>query len=204
MLNSPYAQTLFNFLYGDINGYEVSTAARATFNGEIKNLLYGELPFETFEAIVKKANPKMDGNFFDLGSGTGRVVLQAHILFDFKKCVGIELLDGLHEKALEVKKIFDKTIQPQIEKHVENRQLELIKGDLFLQDYSSADFIFMNHPIKDSDLFLKLEDKLAQELKPGTKIVTIIRALKNPKFKSLGSQTLKFSWGESTAHFFEV
>jgi precorrin-6B methylase 2 len=204
MINSTYAETLFNFLYSNVNGYKVSTDARAKFGGETSNLLYGELPFETFAKIVERINPKPDGIFYDLGSGTGRIVLQAHILFNFKKSIGIELLDGLHDKALEIKEIFDKNIKLQIADHINIRELHLIKGDLFQQNYSDADFIFMNHPIKDSELFLQLEEKLACELKPGTKIVTTIRALKNPRFKPLGSEILKFSWGDSTAHFFEA
>jgi precorrin-6B methylase 2 len=204
MINPAYAETLFNYLYNDVNGYKVSTEARSKFSGEVSNLLYGELPFETFKLIVEKANPQKDGVFYDLGSGTGRIAIEAHILCDFRKVVGIELLDGLHDKACEIKAIFDKSVKPQIIQHIGTRELDIIKGDLFKFNYSDADFIFMNHPIKDSDLFLQLEAKLVEELKPGTKIVTIIRALKNPKFKSLGSQTFKFSWGDSTAHFFEV
>ncbi len=204
MINSTYAETLFNFLYGNINGYEVSTKARASFSGDVSNLLYGELPFQTFKEIVEKINPKADGVFFDLGSGTGRIAMQANILFNFKKITGIELLEGLHNKAIEVQEVFNKTITTEIQDHIAGRELNFINGDIFKTDYSDADFIFMNHPIKDSGLFLQLEEKLAKELKTGTKIVTIIRALQNPKFKSLGSKLYKFSWGDSTAHFFEV
>ncbi len=204
MLNCNYAETLFNFLYNDINGYNVSSAARTKFLGDVSTLLYGEVPFQTCKEIIEKANAKKDSVFFDLGSGTGRVVMEAFLLTDFRKTIGVELLDGLHDKAMEVKAVFDKNIKPEISEHIVGRELNFIHGDIFKIDYSEADFIFMNHPLKDSDLFLQLEEKLLNELKPGTKIVTIIRALRNPKFKSLGSQLYKFSWGDSTAHFFEV
>ena len=71
-------------------------------------------------------------------------------------------------------------------------------------DLHEADFIFMNHPFKEGDDFARLEEKFLNELKPGTKIVTVIRALQNPMFKYLGKETYKFSWGDSTAHFAEV
>jgi SAM-dependent methyltransferase len=203
MIEIQHAEAIFNFLYGNFNGYEVSKNARINFSGDTSNFLYGELPFQTFKSIIEKINPKADGTFFDLGSGTGRVTLEALLITNFKKIVGIELLDGLHNKALEIKEKFENLIAPSIAEHVKNRKLELIKGDLFTQDYSTADFILMNHPIKDCDLFLKLEEKLARELKPGTKIATTIRSLKNPNFKSLGNQNYKFSWGNATAHFFE-
>lgn len=203
MLDFSHAEALFNFLYSDVKGYDVSKNARLNFNGDTSNFLYGELPFETFKSIVEKLQPKPNGVFFDLGSGTGRVVLEALLITDFRKVVGVELLDGLHNKAEEIREKFAKEILPTIPEILEGREFSLVKGDLFLQDYSEADFVFMNHPIKDCDLFLKLEEKLARELKPGSKVATIIRALKNPAFKSLGSQSFKFSWGDSTCHFFE-
>lgn len=204
VINATYAETLFNYLYSSINGYDVSNHARRKFGSDTSKFLYGELPFTTWQQIVEHVNPKKDGVFFDLGSGTGRVVVASHLLYDFKKSIGVELLDGLHNKALEVKENFDKTIKPQVEKEVVGRELQFIKSDIFAADLHEADFIFMNHPFKDSDVFMRLEDKFLKELKPGTKIVTIIRALRNPAFKNLGSKTFKFSWGDSTAYFFEV
>jgi hypothetical protein len=204
MINPDQAEIFFNQLYGNINGYSVSSAARSKFGEGTEKLLYGELPFATWQKIVEYVKPNPDGVLFDLGSGTGRVVMASHLLFNFRKAIGVELLDGLHEKALEVKENFDKNIKPKITKEIAERELQFVKADFFTTDLREADFIFMNHPFKDGEVFMKLEEKFLNELKPGTKITTIIRALRNPRFKSLGSQTYKFSWGDSTAHFFEV
>lgn len=198
------AENLFNALYGEIKGYSVSTEARAKSGIDTSRLLYGELPFGTWKEIVEQANPKKDGVVFDLGSGTGRIVMASYLGFDFRKAIGIELLEGLHNKACEVKESFEKNFKSEIADHVANRELQLIHGSLFDADLREADFIFMNHPFKDGEEFLQLEAKFLKELKPGTKIVTIIRSLKNPAFKQLGSKTYKFSWGDSTAHFHEV
>lgn len=204
MINPIYAETLFNHLYGQINGYSVSTEARAKSAFDTEKLLYGELPFETCQKIIERADPKKDGVFFDLGSGTGRVVMAFYLLSNFRKCVGVELLQGLHNKACEIDMEFNKNIKPQLAGYVEERELQFTCGDIFKADLRDADFIFMNYPFKDSELFDQLEEKFLSELKAGSKIVTIIRALKNPLFKNLGSQTYKFSWGDSTAHFFEI
>jgi hypothetical protein len=204
MLELNHAESLFNSLYGNINGYDISNAARRKTSIDTSRFLYGEIPFQTWKEIVELAKPKEDGVFFDLGSGTGRILMASHLLFNFKKLIGVELLEGLHEKAVEVKKNFDKTIKPQIADHVSGQELQLINGDIFQTDLREADFIFMNHPFKDGEIFLDLEEKFLKELKKGTKIVTIIRALRNPSFTKICSQTYKFSWGDSTAHFFEV
>lgn len=205
MINSSYAETLFNHLYSHVKGYAISTAARvASPEIDTNNTLYGELPFETWQEIVKYVKPDLNGVFFDLGSGTGRIVIASHLLFNFRKSVGVEFLKGLHDKACEAKEEFEINIKPQVAADVSGREIEFWHEDIFVTDLHEADFVFMNHPFKDSDVFLQLEEKFLQELKPGSKIVTIIRALQNPRFKNLGSQTYKFSWGNSTAHFFEV
>ncbi len=204
MINPVYAETLFNHLYGNINGYGISTAARASSGLDTEKLLYGELPFQTWKDIIERANPRKDGVFFDLGSGTGRVVIASYLLGEFQKCLGVELLKGLHDKACEMKTEFEKNIKPQIETHVAGRELNFFRNDIFAIDLQEADFLFMNHPFKESDIFNKLEEKILDELKAGSKIVTTIRSLKNPRFKNLGNQTYKFSWGDSTAYFFET
>lgn len=55
------------------------------------------------------AGKREGGVFYDLGSGTGKVVLAAAILHGFSACCGIELLTGLHEIAVGYKESWDKT-----------------------------------------------------------------------------------------------
>lgn len=205
-MNESYKETLFNFLYGNVNGYSVSHDAREKHNDSeaTKDLLYGEVPFLTLEEIVKEANPNKDGVFFDLGSGTGRVVIALHLMLNFRKSVGVELLEGLHKKACEVKKEFENYVVPKISDYDRNRKIDFVNASIMDVDLSEADFIFMNHPFKDRELFAILEEKLVRELKPGTKIVTIIRKLDNSKIKFIDSKKFNFSWGESTAHFHEI
>lgn len=203
MLDHSLAEQYFNQLYGDVNGYGVSSKARVD-EGVTEGLLYGEVPFETWKSIVMRANPKHESVFFDLGSGTGRVIMQSHLLFNFQKAIGIELLAGLHDKACEVASQFIEHIEPAVKAELADRELHLLNESFFDVDLSEADFILLNHPMKDRKLLEKLEQKFLDELKPGTKIVSIIRALSNPAFKSHGSTKYQFSWGESTAHFFEI
>ena len=204
MINPLYAQTLFNFLYSKVDGYTIASASQGALPGSREELLYGEIPFTTWQKIVERIKPKDDAVFFDLGSGTGRVVLQSHMIFNFKKSVGIELLDGLHNKALEVEATFDKIIKPQISKHLADKEMLFRKDNILHVDYSEADFLLLSHPFKEEDDFLFLEEKFLRELKPKTKIVALIRYLRNDKFKDLGFGTYNFSWGKSTAYFYEI
>ncbi len=197
------ASLMFRKLYQDINGYAVSGTAPE----EVKknySLLYGEVPFLTWKQIVERAQPKKDGVFFDLGSGVGRVAMLSYLLFDFQKCIGIELVEPLHQMALLAQENFGKhQFQAALVSCVE-RDLEFICGDIFDADLSEADFIFLNYPFRNPEVLQRLEEKMLQELKPKTKIVTVLWQLKNPAFKLLGSENYKFSWGKSPAYFFEV
>ncbi len=203
MLDPTIAYTYFNYLYNSIDGYSVSHQARIGFNDK-NEVLYGEVPPETWLKIMTRVDPKMDGVFLDIGSGTGRVVVLSHLLGDFKKSLGVELLQGLYQKSCEVKEQFEREVQPRISNHIGNRELSFLCQDIMQFDLTEVDFIFMNHPFKDRDLFVAMENKMLSELKSGTKIVTTIRALDNSAFKNLGSEKYEFSWGESTAYFYEV
>lgn len=204
MIEPFYAERLFQKLYADINGYEVSIEAQNQYQGEAQSFIYGELPFETCQNIINQIQPKDNGVFFDLGSGTGRIVMTAHLLHNFRKSIGVELLDGLHNKACKIKNTFEQALLPPIQNKLAGNELQFLKANIFDVNLSEADLVFINHPFKDDQLFEKLENKLIAELKPGTKVVTIIRHLRNPAFKTLGNKIYKFSWGNSTAHFAEI
>lgn len=201
-----YYHTLFNYLYGSFSGYSISHDARKDHddNEAIKDLLYGEVPFDVWCDIVQRANAKRDGVFFDLGSGTGRIIMQSYMVFDFKKVVGIELLEGLYDKSCQVREMFEKDIRHRISQKLENRELTLLNKNIFDVDLSEADLVFMNHPFKDREMFERLENKFLNEFKPGTKIITTIRSLNDQRFKSLGTKKYEFSWGESTIYYHEV
>ena len=205
MIDQKYAETIFNFLYSEVNGYEVSNKARRNENLDENGFLYGELPFQTFVKIIESIKPKLGGTFIDLGSGTGRIVMQSYLMNHFDKVIGIEFLQGLHNKACEIKSIFDKTVQPQVAKFLQNKSIEFINGDILEYDYRDADFIFMNHPLKSENGGYKiLEAKFKSELKKGTKIATIIRPIEEQSFQMIDKRSLEFSWGKSTAYFYEV
>ena len=178
--------------------------SQAAKPGSREELLYGEIPFETWQEIVRRVKPNLDGVFYDLGSGIGKVAMQSHLLYNFKKSIGVELLDGLHNKALEVERNFDKLIKPQISKDLGNNELILRKDDILTTDFSDGDFILLSHPFKDEEKFLELEEKFLTTLKPKTKIVTLIRFLRNEKFKELGFRNFEFGWGKSAAYFYEI
>ena len=76
---------LFHSLYKNVDGYQISFQARQKLSENSSDLTYGEIPFVSWRQIILRANPQNGGVFFDLGSGSGRVVLASHLLFNFRK-----------------------------------------------------------------------------------------------------------------------
>lgn len=74
--------------------------------------------FESFAIVLKKIQSKHDGFddadetpkiFYDLGSGTSKPVFAAAMLYNFKRCTGIEILDLLHNGAREIADKWDRS-----------------------------------------------------------------------------------------------
>lgn len=89
------------------------------------------------------------GVFYDLGSGTGKVVLTAAILHNFTKCNGVELLSGLHEVAVGYKNAWDKnTSTMESDRASDVPSIEYICGSIFDTDIANwpheADVVFSN------------------------------------------------------------
>ncbi len=194
---------MFNSLYKNVNGFKISLSARKTLSNK-SDFLYGEINLLSWKKIVERANPKEDGVFFDLGSGTGKSVVASHLLFNFRKSIGIELIAELHEQALEIKENLKKIIDSETQAPATNRKLEFIRGDIFESDLREADFIFLNYHLRKSKKFLDFEKQLLQQLKPRSKIVTTLHPLQNSAFKQCGNQDYEFSWGSAPVYFYEV
>ena len=96
-LNVPEHRAVFENLYHDVNGFKLSQQAR--LKGDAFEYAYGEIEFEPFIALLSLAKTNADTVFYDLGSGTGKAVLAAAMVFPIKKSVGIELFTELHSCA---------------------------------------------------------------------------------------------------------
>lgn len=110
------AQAVYNELFSDTSletGKTLSKREREDrdLNNE-KSLIYGEVEFESFYRILRKINPAPGGVFYDLGSGTGKALFVARLTRDFRKCIGIEILESLHEEACRIVSKYNQSVRP--------------------------------------------------------------------------------------------
>ena len=133
----------------------VSTVQRAPARGP--DIYFAPTRHVIADAMLKLARVAPGDVVFDLGSGDGRIVILAAQKYGAAG-VGIEIDPRLVQISRQVAR----------EGEVDDR-VTFIEGDLFTADISAATVVtlYLNGPTN-----LRLEPKLKQELRPGTRIVS--------------------------------
>lgn len=191
-------------LFSDVAGYSLSAVGKAAIGRDSDPALtYGECTPEAVENILILAGARPGEVFYDLGSGTGKMVVYAAFLVPFKKSAGIELLPELHEAAQMVGQRYREEIQPQLSDARRDTKLEYSLGDIFTADYSDADVV-VNHCCTcfDDALMQKFSESAEATCRPGTRIVTITRTLSSPAFELVATSPVQMGWGQATANVY--
>ena len=113
---SIYLSTLiYNTTYDDLtadDGKNISQSYMQRINNSEVGLglTYGEITLNSFAALLEYCHDMEGKTFVDLGSGTGKAMIAASLLFGsrLKHIHGIELVPGLYESSItSINKYFD-------------------------------------------------------------------------------------------------
>lgn len=118
---------------------------------------YFPTPPAIAERMLQFGQLKPGEKMFDLGSGDGRIVILAAQKFG-ADATGVEFDDSLYKQS-----------SADIQKRGLDKKARIIHGDIFLQDYSSADLITV-YLLPGSNV--KIRPILEKQLKKGTRIVS--------------------------------
>lgn len=169
---------------------------------------YGEIQFWAFASILSRAIPDHAncGMFYDLGSGSGKAVLAAALLFPFEGVTGIELLPSLHESAVKSAQELTARCPPT---DISARTSPLVTfqcADIFTADWSDGDIVFVASTAFDESMMEQLSQQ-ATRLKPGSRVITLSLPLpavhgssEQPHYQLLWSEPYRFSWGNATVY----
>lgn len=169
------------------------------------SLVYGEIDFFSFAAIMEKIAPRPGELFVDLGHGTGRAVVAASLLYGqtLGRCYGIELVPELHRGSVDVVEAYHRMIREhplyfsQHEAIVEVEEGDFLSEECF--NWTTADIVFVNSTCFDLPLMERLAEK-AERLEPGTRIVTLTKKLPSDKFAVVEQKQYAMSWGPATCY----
>ncbi|HLM98225.1 MAG TPA: methyltransferase domain-containing protein [Bryobacteraceae bacterium] len=118
---------------------------------------YYPTPLTIVEKMLDLGELKAGEKMFDLGSGDGRIVIMAAQKYK-ADATGVEMADDLYRQSMQ--KIRTLGLE---------KTARIIHGDIFKQDYSSADVITVYLlPVSNN----KLRPLLEKQLKKGTRIVS--------------------------------
>ena len=117
---------------------------------------YYPTPETIVDRMLKLGELKAGEVMFDLGSGDGRIVIDAARKYK-ARAIGVELDDSLYQRSME-----------RIKKLGLTSLATIIHGDLLKQDYSSADLLTVYLLPVATEMVTPILEK---QLKPGARIV---------------------------------
>lgn len=196
---------IYDKVFSNLNGYSVSLNEKNQKQNQkyFKDVIYGESPFELMYALfcmepmasyLQKAT-----NFYDLGSGIGNTVISAYLIKDFKKCVGVELLESLYNISTQAK---NKLIN--INKQAQDK-IDFINKNILDVNLHEAESILFCCPNTDVQILAEMEEKFKKELKIGCFIMSIIYPFQDKnKFQFLETRNIRTAWGTAPLNLYLV
>jgi SAM-dependent methyltransferase len=193
---------LQSMLYGDIDGYALSSRGRERAGIHSENMTYGEVTPEVMELLMTAANAKPGESFYDLGAGTGKGVLYSALMSDLGRCTGIELLPELHEASKLAQSRYMEHLLPKLPDHKKAQQIDFLCGDMLQIDFSDADIIFTHCTCFSAPLMDAITEKF-NKLKKGARVITVSKGLTSPYYAATVTNTVQMAWGTATAYMYE-
>jgi len=169
---------------------------------------YGEITFEPIAEILSSLSleGKSGLTFYDLGSGFGKPCLAAALVLskELSRCVGIEYLDGLYDKSLELKEAYEREVVMGREGYptIEFKKDDFLKNTQWANE---VDVLFMNATCFEPHMVTSISKTLAEQLKSGAVVIMTTKTLApdvEHAFTKNGTVTKEMSWGKATVNVY--
>ena len=191
-------------LTSHLNVYEIKTKSdeiRERMEEEGKDtegLIYGEVSyFAIYELIAMlKSKGYVQGqqhSFLDLGSGVGKAMVMAAFIHQFEACYGFEVIQELHQMALE---LFEKCRED-----VGPTRLESIQDNYMTASWPAATIILSNSTCLTRTAFEELLQK-ADLMPPGTIFISMSKAVHRDGWTLVEQSQKILHWGMCSFHVY--
>lgn len=150
-----------NDIFGDESGYTLDAEESRYKNYQIT---YGEVLAPGIRNMWTLARQNNINSFVDLGSGTGKTVLIAHLM-GFKEATGIEIVHSRHRIAM--------SMLPKLGED-QKMGITFILGDAFRYDFNQQvpHLIFMSNLVWTKQSICNIFSRIASVCAPGTVVVS--------------------------------
>ena len=187
-------------VYSNLSGHNINRSTKIPTDLVVET--YGELTINGYEQLL--GNKSWEGyNFYDLGSGVGKVVMYSHLLSDFDKSIGVEFNKDRHNHAKTAqKKLASKSKTRKTRKNKGN-QLVFHKGNMFNKKYfnnKKNSVYFISNLCFTETMNTKLT-KYFNKYRANKKYKTIIfssKRLSELNYKSEETLNAHMTWNDSS------
>jgi len=119
---------------------------------KIYNTVYGELCLSQIDKICKEINVNQHDTFYDLGSGSGKIVCYFALALNIPS-IGIEIIDKRHN------------IASSIQSRLNSPYLNFLKGDMFDYNFNNGTIFYAYNLTWDHKINQKVISKIKNEAK---------------------------------------
>jgi hypothetical protein len=194
---------IFKKLYEGINAMAISLKQRNELKiREDSTYTYGEVTFYSFANILETAKPKPGEIFYDLGSGGGKAVFIAGLIYDFSKCCGVEKLPDLYQLCEGL--LYKLQTMPELPQYLPFKKItiQFVNEDLLAYDFTDGDIIFINATCFRGEMWDLIVAKLSK-LKSGARVILGSKKLESGGFKLIHANFHLMSWGMNSVFIYE-
>jgi len=189
---------IFKEIVEPFDGFSLSRMART--KNDAMEYTYGEIEFSSFIALLAITAPHPKTRFYDLGSGSGKAVLAAAMVFDMHCYCGVELFQELHNAALTQKNL----LQQRSAYKEKADKIHFIHNNFLNINLHQATLIFINATTLLGPTWDLLNQKLNKESNEDMIIITTSKALKSPAFIITKTTKVMMSWGVVEAYIHRI
>eukprot|EP00826_Nyctotherus_ovalis_P032735 TRINITY_DN2635_c0_g1_i9.p1 TRINITY_DN2635_c0_g1~~TRINITY_DN2635_c0_g1_i9.p1 ORF type:complete len:290 (+),score=13.93 TRINITY_DN2635_c0_g1_i9:689-1558(+) len=187
---------VFNEVFRGVDGGVISQSERNAKKLVGLQYTYGEIELVHFLPLLRMASNRSGGEFWDLGSGTGKALIAASLSNYYSKICGVEILEDLRNTSTSVITKFCKHTK------TEPTTFEVISGDMREVDWSDADVVYVASICFSEELVQELAEK-GRALKSGTRIVSLKKWIIPEVYNVLFEVKAKMSWGNTGVYIME-
>ena len=193
LVSSANIEGVMNKIYDNLSNSYVVTQQQPDEKNLVRST-YGEMKFPSVSHMISQLNINKDDVFYDLGSGSGKVVMQVFLEAGVKKSIGVEYFNERHTNA---KTALDKMYQLYPELKNTDRQIIYNLGNIKDVNLDDATVIFMCSTCYPSELLTIVLDKI----KNSKNIRAVVTHKMHDDFMSVlpNKSTITFSctWSEN-------
>eukprot|EP00752_Nemacystus_decipiens_P015160 g13505.t1 len=189
---------------------EMSQQSRIKANQRQDSLVYGEMDLAHFLKVMVKLKRihghmiSIGGSFWDLGAGSGKLVIAAAMMHNFESSYGVECLEDLRAASRPVLDRWKKEEAPKVSSVKAKIRVDFIFADAMKQEgwVAEATLLFV-HTNFSAQNVVEIRRK-AGSMKVGAICLSVsLAAVDNEKWGLLAVEPIQTSWGSTKLYVHE-